>query len=125
MLLLKKEHRYGLVLVKLEGLDTGNFTKADYGAVGYYIGKAAGLKNVVVEGVSANVSFDELKFLMSPQPVSGAVTMCHVVGVTPEAPTMEEALGKAKEIHRKRKEKPSGIHGEGLRESLKESMGQP
>jgi predicted aconitase len=30
---------------------------------------------------------------MSPQPVSGAVTICHVIGVTPEAPTVEDALG--------------------------------
>ncbi|MFC2038728.1 aconitase X [Chloroflexota bacterium] len=96
MLLLQKEHRYGQVLVKLEGLDVENFTKADYGAVGYYIGSAAGLKNVVVDGVPGDATFDELKFLMSPQPVSGAVTMCHVVGVTPEAPTVEEALGNRK-----------------------------
>ncbi len=96
MLLMQKENRYAQVHFKLEGLDMENFTEADYGAVGYYIGSAAGTKNVVVEGVPANVSFDMMKFFMSPQPVSGAVTICHVVGVTPEAPTLEEALGNRK-----------------------------
>lgn len=96
MLLLKKENRYGQVLVKLEGLDVENFTKADYGAVGYYIGGVAGTRNVVVDGVPNNVSFDHLKFFLSPQPVSGAVAMCHIVGITPEAPTVEEALGHKK-----------------------------
>ncbi len=93
MLLMQKQHRYAQVHFKLEGLDVENFTEADYGAVGYYIGAAAGTRNAVVEGIPENVTFDMLKFLMSPQPVSGAVAICHVVGVTPEAPTLEEALG--------------------------------
>lgn len=96
MLLLKKENRYGQVLFKLEGLDVEKFTEADYGAIGYYIGGVAETKNVVVDGIPETVSFDYLKFLMSPQPVSGAVAMCHVVGVTPEAPTVAEALGRRK-----------------------------
>lgn len=93
MLLLKKENRYGQVLFKLEDLDVENFTRADYGVVGYYIGSVAETKNVVVDGIPDTVSFDHLKFFLSPQPVSGAVSMCHIVGVTPEAPTVEEALG--------------------------------
>jgi predicted aconitase len=96
MLLLKKENRYGQVLFKLEGLDVENFTRADYGAVGYYIGGVAETKNVVVDGIPDIVSFDHLKFFLSPQPVSGAVAMCHIVGVTPEALTVEEALGHKK-----------------------------
>jgi len=96
MLLLKKENRYGQVLFKLEDLDLENFTRADYGAVGYYIGGVAETKNVVVDGIPDTVSFDHLKFFLSPQPVSGAVAMCHIVGVTPEAPTVEEALGHKK-----------------------------
>ncbi len=96
MLLLNKENRYARVLVKLEGLDVTGFSEADYGAVGHYIGGVAETKNVVVEGIPETVSFDQLKFFMSPQPVSGAVAMCHIVGVTPEAPTVEEALGHRK-----------------------------
>ncbi|MFC1946472.1 aconitase X [Chloroflexota bacterium] len=93
MLLLKKEQRYGQVLFKIEDLDMENLNEADYGAIGYYIGGVAETKNVVVEGIPQNVSFDKLKSFLTPQPVSGAVAMCHIIGVTPEAPTVEEALG--------------------------------
>ena len=96
MLLMQKQNRYARVHFKIEDLDVGNFTEADYGAIGYFIGNTAGTRNVVVEGIPENVSFDMLKFFMSPQPVSGAVAICHVVGVTPEAPTLEAALGNNK-----------------------------
>jgi predicted aconitase len=96
MLLLTKEGRYGEVLFKIEDLDMENLNEADYGALGYYIGGVAGTKNVVVEGIPQNVAFDKLKSFLTPQPVSGAVAMCHIVGVTPEAPTVEEALGNKK-----------------------------
>jgi len=93
MLLLKKENRYGQLLVKLEALDTEGFTPSDYGALGNYIGGVAKFKNVVVDGVPNTVSFEHLKHFLAPMPVSGAVAICHIVGVTPEAPTVEEALG--------------------------------
>jgi hypothetical protein len=96
MLLLRKENRYGQVLVKLEDLELERFTVADYGALGYYIGDIAKFKNVVVDGVPDTISFDQLKHFTAPMPTSGAVAMCHIVGVTPEAPTIEEALGHRK-----------------------------
>jgi hypothetical protein len=34
-----------------------------------------------------------LKALLSPMPVSGATTLCHIVGTTPEASTVEDAMG--------------------------------
>jgi predicted aconitase len=96
MLLMKKEYRNADLLFKLEGLDVEHFTPADYGVIGYYVGQIAETKKVAIDGIPSTVSFDDLKYLMSPQPVSGAVTLCHVVGVTPEAPTLEEALGHRK-----------------------------
>ncbi len=94
MLLLKKENRRGQVLVLIDDLDLENFTPADYGALGYYIGKFAGTRNVVVDGFPGRVPFEKLKYFLSPLPVSGAVSLCHIVGITPEAPSVEEALGK-------------------------------
>jgi predicted aconitase len=96
MLLLKKEPRYGEILFQIEDIDMENCSEADYGAIGYYIGGIAETKNAVVDGIPENVTFDKLKSLLTPQPVSGAVAMCHIVGVTPEAPTVEEALGHKK-----------------------------
>lgn len=98
ILLLRPEERYGEVLVRLRSLDVENFTTADYGALGYYIGKVAGTRNVALDGIPGRPSLEKLKFLLSPQPVSGAVSLCHIVGVTPEAPTLEEALGHRKPV---------------------------
>jgi cis-L-3-hydroxyproline dehydratase len=96
MLLLKNENRHGQIVVKLEDLNVEGFSEADYGAVGYYIGGVAETRNVVVDGIPATIPFDYLKFFLSPQPVSGAVAMCHIIGVTPEAPTLEQAVGNTK-----------------------------
>lgn len=96
MLRLTSEGRYGEFLFRLEGLDVESFTEADYGALGYYIGEIAGTRNVVIEGIPPHVPFEKLKYLLSPLPVSGGVSMCHIVGVTPEAPNVEEALGHRK-----------------------------
>lgn len=95
MNLLKKENRYGEVLVKLNS-EIKLESYADYGALGYYIGDIAKNKNVVLEGVSNDLSFEQSKYLLSPMPVSGSVAICHIVGLTPEAPTIEEALGGKK-----------------------------
>jgi len=92
--LLKKENRYADILIKVgKGLDINNFNEADYGALGYFIGEIAGLKNVAIEGIPSNITFDNGRMFLSPLPVSGACVMCHIVGVTPEAITLEQALG--------------------------------
>jgi predicted aconitase len=93
MLLHKPENRHAELLVELEGLDVTSFTDADLGAIGFYIGSQAGDKIVAVTGFAPPLSYEELKYLMTPMAVSGAVALCHVVGVTPEAPTLEAALG--------------------------------
>ena len=87
------ENRYGEVLVRFEGVDVSALTFTELGAVGYHVGALAGSRNVVMDGVPADFDFDRLKHLLAPMPVSGAVSLCHVVGVTPEAPTLEAALG--------------------------------
>lgn len=92
--LLVKGGRYATVLVQLNNnLDFNRFTSKEYGALGYYIGGLAGDRNVVINGLPNNHSFDLYRSLMSPMPISGAVVMCHIVGITPEAPTLEAALG--------------------------------
>jgi cis-L-3-hydroxyproline dehydratase len=94
MLLLRKENRRAEVLVTLKGdLDPAGFSEADYGAMGYHIGAIGGLKNVAIAGLPNGLPFEKLKALLSPMPVSGATTLCHIVGTTPEAHTVEEALG--------------------------------
>ena len=95
--LLKKENRYAEILFRIEKeVDVNSFNEADYGALGYLIGEIAGSKNVAIEGLPSDIPFDYGKMLLSPLPVSGACVMCHIIGVTPEANTLEEAFGGRK-----------------------------
>ena len=95
--LLKKENRFAEVLVKIgTELDPTILNEADYGALGYYIGEVAGHKNVAIEGLPEDISFEYGRSLLSPLPVSGACVLCHIIGVSPEAHTLEEVLEKRK-----------------------------
>lgn len=90
------ENRHGRVLVELEGLDPDRITYTDLGAIGYFVGPRAGHRNVVVNGLSRELSISHLLSLMAPLPASGSVSLCHVVGSTPEAPTLQQAFGNQK-----------------------------
>jgi len=101
MLLYKPANRRAEILVQLEGLDLDSFNEADFGALGYYIGSIAGTKNVAVIGpFSKGMAFENYKYFLSPMPVSGAVSLCHIVGITPEAPTLESLITQRKEIEK-------------------------
>jgi predicted aconitase len=63
----------------------------DWGALGYFAGKLAGLGIPVFHGVRRPTQ-DEAKQLCAALATSGGVSMCHIVGVTPEAPTLEAAF---------------------------------
>ncbi len=84
------ENRYGTLVVHVSRPLRGI---ADYGTLGYYVGTIAKQDIPVFSGIPAHVTFDELKSLGSALATSGAVSLFHVVGVTPEAPTLEAALG--------------------------------
>jgi len=63
----------------------------DWGALGYWAGRRAGLGIPVFCGLRRPTQ-EEAKQLCASLASSGGVTMCHIVGVTPEAPTMEAAF---------------------------------
>ena len=82
---------------KRRSLDVTKWTDAHYSCLGYYIGsQVEGLKNVAINGLPPNIPFDFARALVLPLPTSGAVTLAHIVGTTPEAPTLEAALGNKK-----------------------------
>jgi predicted aconitase len=93
--LLKDENRRASVVVRVR-MDAAEMTDDDFGALGYYVGEKVWNKNVVFEGISREITFDQLKYLIAPAATSGSVHVCHVAGVTPEAPTTEAALGGQK-----------------------------
>jgi predicted aconitase len=63
----------------------------DWGALGYFGGKLAGLGIPVFEGTRRPTQ-EEAKQLCAALASSGGVTMCHIVGVTPEAASLEAAF---------------------------------
>src|ERR1017187_6678357 len=63
----------------------------DWGALGYFAGKLAGLGIPVING-ARRPSQDEAKQLCAALATSGGVSMCHIAGVTPEAATLDEAF---------------------------------
>lgn len=85
-----RENRYGKFLVKVEA-PLNDMT--DYGTLGYFAGKIAGQDTPVFTGLPSNPTLEQLKALSAALASSGAVSMFHAVGVTPEASTLEEAFG--------------------------------
>jgi len=64
-------------------------------AVGHTIGRRCGGLVPAIVGLPPEVSEDDLKALGAAAASSGAVALFHVVGLTPEAPDLETALGGA------------------------------
>lgn len=75
-----------LVEVKTELRDV-----ADWGALGFFAGKIAGLRNPVFAGAN-RVTLEQAKQLCAALATAGGVTMFHMAGITPEAPTVEAAF---------------------------------
>jgi predicted aconitase len=88
-----KSNRRGQVLLRLEGLPPAVFDdESFYPMLGYLIGHAVQDGVPVIQGLPPGVTGDQLKALGAASASSGAVGMFHVVGVTPEASTLEEAF---------------------------------
>jgi predicted aconitase len=96
MLLHKRDNRFADLVVELEGIDVEKLSSADFGALGYYIGGVAGTRNVAITGIPSASTFENMKYLLSPLPVSGAVSLCHIIGISPDAPTLNTVVGDKK-----------------------------
>jgi cis-L-3-hydroxyproline dehydratase len=86
-------NRHAEVLFNVETLDTLSLTASDFGAIGYYIGGIAQEKNVAINGLNRDIPLERLKYLLHPISTSGAVSICHLIGITPEAPDLKTAMG--------------------------------
>jgi predicted aconitase len=88
------EHRRGSLVFQLTGFGaSADPTDSLYVGVGLLIGSAAGDRVPVIVGLPPPRSEDQLKALGAAAASTGAVALFHAVGVTPEAPTLEDALG--------------------------------
>lgn len=89
----RDEHRRGQVLFQLSGLPPSLLEEdALYPVLGYLVGAQTGTRVPVLEGLPRSVTEDQLKALGAAAATSGGVGLFHAVGVTPEAPTLEDAL---------------------------------
>ncbi len=87
------EHRAGQLLLRLVDVPAALQRDAQFFAVlGHLVGKLAGDRIPVVDGIVVSPSEDELKAFSAAVASSGRVALFHLVGVTPEAPTLDAAF---------------------------------
>jgi predicted aconitase len=101
--LLLDEERSGNALVRVECQAKSLF---DYDKIGFLIGKALSGKVPVIEGLPGCTTANQLKVMGAAAATKGGIALYHVVGITPEAPTREEAFrGRRPEIELRIREK--------------------
>jgi hypothetical protein len=66
-----------------------------YPVLGYLVGSIAGDDIPVIDGLTARPTDDQLKAFSAAAATSGSVALFHIIGVTPEAPTLADAFGGA------------------------------
>jgi hypothetical protein len=86
------EHRKGTFVVDVQA-DVSDF--AEWGALAKLVGEShqSYFEVPVFTGIRRSPTADELKHLGASLASYGSMAMYHMVGVTPEAPTLEAALG--------------------------------
>ncbi len=87
------ENRAGQLLISLENVPL-EVQKSDsfYPVLGALMGKHAGEKIPVIDGLIVKPTDDQLKALAAAGASFGAVALFHLVGITPEANTIKEAF---------------------------------
>jgi predicted aconitase len=89
----RTERRRGEVVFDLAGLPAALLEQdATYPLLGHLVGARGGSRVPVLVGLPPATDEDRLKALGAAAASSGAVALFHAVGVTPEAPTLAEAL---------------------------------
>jgi hypothetical protein len=89
----RTENRRGQILFTLAGIPDRLLAEdVLYPVLGHLIGARAGTMIPVLEGLPRTTTEDQLKALGAAAASSGAVALLHVVGVTPEAPTVQDAF---------------------------------
>jgi predicted aconitase len=88
------EHRRARIVFRLEGIAEHLLhDEVTPTCVGHLVGRAAGTAIPAIVGLPLGTGEDRLKALGAAAASSGAVAMFHAVGITPEAATLERALG--------------------------------
>ena len=117
-----EEHRVGQVLLELVGIPEDLQRDDSFPPVlGHLLGTLASERVPVIDGLSVELSEDQLKALCAGSASAGSVNLFHIIGQTPEANTREEAFagGEPVESHRVTLEDLAAV-----REELNSSNGE-
>ncbi|MGH9390726.1 MAG: aconitase X, partial [Vicinamibacteria bacterium] len=88
-----EENRGGQLVLDLKAIPEAIASRDDfYPVLGHFVGKLAVERIPVLSNLKARPTEDQLKALGAAASSSGSVALFHIVGVTPEAPTLEAAL---------------------------------
>ena len=89
------KNRAGELLIRLDSVPRPvQEDDSFYPVLGLILGRLAGHRIPVLAGLESKPTEDQLKALGAAAASSGAVALFHIVGVTPEAPTLEAAFQK-------------------------------
>jgi len=89
----KTENRAATILVSVADIKPALLDEdAFYPVLGAWLGKTVGSDIAAIEGLPAALSDDRLKSLGAAAASTGAVGLFHIIGTTPEAPTLSAAF---------------------------------
>lgn len=86
------EERLGTILIELPELS--EIDSSFYPVLGYLVGNRIDSNVPVITGLNHQPTSDDLKAFGAAAATAGSVGMFHIVGVTPEASSIQEAFGK-------------------------------
>lgn len=89
------EPRLATTVVRLGAMPAGLVEQDDfYPVLGYHLGSLEVDGVPVISGLEAQPTEDQLKALCAASASSGEIALVHIAGVTPEAPTLDDAVGR-------------------------------
>ena len=93
------ENRMATIHARLEDFPADAYADPRfYPLLGYFIGKQCGNQVVAISGIPESVTMDDLKGFGAATASSGATALFHIVGITPEAPTLASCLKKDTDV---------------------------
>jgi predicted aconitase len=88
-----EENRKAQIVIRLKNMDHDMFKdKSIYPLLGFLVGERAGDRIPAIEGIPPDAEVDSLKGFSAAAASSGPIGLFHLVGVTPEARTLELCL---------------------------------
>jgi predicted aconitase len=93
------ENRYGEIIIKPgKDIDPAKFSYTDWDAYSLAASRRCKEKTPIFIDLPTNMTFTQKKHLLAVIAVESGLAIMHIVGITPEAPTLEAALGNKKPL---------------------------